>query len=86
MRHSSADAPPEYLAKLPSMCKQLEFVLYSSARSFEEYADRSTLFKRMQKSTQRIINSFASKDDDRLCPNQVIDLTDAEQAMSNLHF
>jgi hypothetical protein len=86
MRYKSADAPPEYLAKLPLMSKQLEFVLYSSAHSFEEYADRSTLVKHMQKSIRRIIKSFANKDGDHLSPSPVVDLADAEQAMSNLHF
>jgi hypothetical protein len=41
--------------------------------------------KRVQEATQRIIESFAKKDGDRLGPSQVIDLTGEEEAMTNLH-
>jgi hypothetical protein len=64
------------------MSKQVELVLYLSARSFEEYSNRATLMKRVQEATQRIIESFAKKDGDRLGPSQVIDLTGEEEAMT----
>lgn len=66
VRNQCTNSPPEFIAKLPSMSTQLELVLYSSARSFEEYANRATLPKRMREATRRITESFSKWDGDHL--------------------
>lgn len=78
----AGNSPPEFVAKLPKMSKQLELVLYASASSFEEYANRATLVKRMQDAIQKIIESFTKKKSDRPGSSQVIDLTDRTSILS----
>mmetsp|Transcript_16450 Transcript_16450/g.23398 ORF Transcript_16450/g.23398 Transcript_16450/m.23398 type:complete len:1651 (+) Transcript_16450:347-5299(+) len=65
LQQRDKNTSPEWLMKLPQMCKQLEVSLYRNAPSFEAYADKSTLKDRLQKLAMDIADRTNSEHDRR---------------------